>query len=345
MITSYDKILGAFLGAAVGDAMGAATEIRTIDQIKEYFGGFIRDFKVPPADTFARGRQAGQITDDFSQAYYLATTIINNQGRIDPGIAKEAIINWSNDQQYNCFMGPTTRASLELLKSETKTAQDNEDELVLVNDNQKATNGSAMKIFPIGLINAGNIKQAIDDAVTVSLVTHDNNLSIAGACAIAAAVCKASEKNANLYDVVQAGLAGARQGNEKGLARGRVAAGPSVYRRIKLAIELGLKSKNIEEAMIDIAEIIGCGLHIAEAVPAVFGLLIATKGDTMEGIFSGVNIGNDTDTVATMIGAIAGTLNGYHSIPGQYLTEINSKNNLSLEKLAKSFERVSNATN
>jgi len=41
-MNEFDKILGAFLGAAVGDAMGAPTEMRTTEQIIEYFGGPVR---------------------------------------------------------------------------------------------------------------------------------------------------------------------------------------------------------------------------------------------------------------------------------------------------------------
>ncbi|EKK8360998.1 ADP-ribosylglycohydrolase family protein, partial [Salmonella enterica] len=47
-----DKVLGCLIGAAMGDAMGAATELRTIEQIKKYFGGWVTDFIKPPADTF-----------------------------------------------------------------------------------------------------------------------------------------------------------------------------------------------------------------------------------------------------------------------------------------------------
>ena len=50
---------------------------------------------------------------------------------------------------------------------------------------RQATNGAAMKISPIGLLNAGNIDQAIRDAITVTMVTHDNYLALSGACAVA----------------------------------------------------------------------------------------------------------------------------------------------------------------
>ena len=52
------KVLGCLLGAAVGDAMGAATETKSTRQIEKTFGGAVREFKTPPQDTLARGRRA-----------------------------------------------------------------------------------------------------------------------------------------------------------------------------------------------------------------------------------------------------------------------------------------------
>ena len=49
-----NKYLGCLLGAAIGDAMGAVTEMRTRKQIEEKFG-YVREFLTPPDDTFARG--------------------------------------------------------------------------------------------------------------------------------------------------------------------------------------------------------------------------------------------------------------------------------------------------
>ena len=72
----------------------------------------------------------------------------------------------------------------------------------------------------------------------------------------------------------------------------------------------------------------------AEAVPASFGLLAAAKGDTMEAIYAGVNIGNDTDTIATMVGGILGALNGIGSLPKEYVEVLETKNNMDLRGMA-----------
>lgn len=332
----FDKILGAFLGAAVGDAMGAPTEMRTTQQIIDYFGGPVKEFKEPPADTFARGRKPGQVTDDFSLAYFLAEAIIKHNGKLDFDVVKDSLLNWGNTDEYFIpFAGPTTRAAIEKLKGNEVKAKDE-----IVNFNSTATNGCAMKIFPVGVLNPENIDKAIEDAATVSMPTHNNHLSISGACALAAAVSKAMADDADVYSIVQAGLYGARKGEEKGREISHIVAGPSVLRRMETAIEIGLKSESIDDAMRDISDYVGSGLHISEAVPAVFGLFIAGGGNTMDCIYAGVNIGNDTDTVATMLGALAGAHNGYSSIPKNYLSLINEHNNICLEKFAEEFQRI-----
>lgn len=333
-----DKILASVIAACAGDAMGAATEMRTTKQIVDKFGGYVKEFLDPPADIFAKGRKAGQVTDDFSMAYYLILSFIKSNGIINENSVKEALINWANDEEYFVpFAGPTTRKALEELKEGRYF--DKQKETGLVNYNAQATNGSAMKIFPVGLFNPGNVDKAIEDAIIVCKPTHFNNLSISGACAIAASVAKALEPNATIDDVLEAGIYGAKIGFEKGEALGNIAAGPSVEKRIKLAVVIGAKTNSFEEAMTEISDIIGAGIHISEAVPAVYGLLSAFKGNTLDCLYAAVNMGNDTDTVAIMVGAICGALNGMDSLPKEYLKVLNDANNYDLDDIS---EKVTN---
>ena len=75
-----------------------------------------------------------------------------------------------------------------------------------------------------------------------------------------------------------------------------------------------------------------------EAVPAAIGLCVAAKGNTVDGICAAVNIGDDTDTVATMVGGILGALNGIGSMPERYLEIIERENQFDLRRLAKLIE-------
>ncbi|OPX85864.1 MAG: ADP-ribosyl-(dinitrogen reductase) glycohydrolase [Pelotomaculum sp. PtaB.Bin104] len=332
----YDKILGGLLGAAVGDAMGAATEARTTEQIIQIFGHEVTDFEKPPADAIGAGNERGQLTDDFSCAYFIASHIIRHNGLVNQEIVKEAIIDWSEHKVFfERFAGPTTRLAIKKFKGETTKGADTIEVLPW-----QATNGAGMRISPIGLLNPGNLGSAINDAVTATLTTHDNHLAISGACAVACAVSRAMLPDADVYQVVQAGLYGAKEGERIGQQVGKIAAGPSVVRRMEMAVRIGLGQGTPREKMFEIADRVGSGLHISEAVPAAFGLFIANGGDAMASIIGGVNIGYDTDTVATMTGAIAGTLQGAGAFPNHYLELLDQVNGIDLANLARGIEKI-----
>ncbi|HBC94268.1 MAG TPA: hypothetical protein DCZ10_15575 [Pelotomaculum sp.] len=332
----YDKILGGLLGGAVGDAMGAATEARTTQQIIKIFGRKVTDFEKPPADAIGAGSERGQLTDDFSCAYFIASHIIRHNGLINQQIVKEAILDWSEHKVFfERFAGPTTRLAIKRFRGEAP-ADSNKMELLPL----QATNGAGMRISPIGLLNPGNLDQAIADAVSATLPTHNNQLAISGACAVACAVSRAMLPDADVYQIVQAGFYGAQEGERIGREVGRIAAGPSVVRRMEMAISIGLGQGTPEEKMFEIADRIGSGLHVSEAVPAAFGLFVANGGEAMASIISGVNIGYDTDTVATMAGAMAGTLQGAGAFPNHYLTLLDQVNGIDLTNLALGIKKI-----
>ena len=109
-----EKILGCLVGAAAGDALGAATEMRTRRQIEEKFGGRVKEFLTPPDDTFARGNMPGQVTDDFSLAYVTCLEILRHNGEITPEVSRAALLSWAEyDDFFRRFAGPTTRAAVE----------------------------------------------------------------------------------------------------------------------------------------------------------------------------------------------------------------------------------------
>ena len=329
----YNRVLGALIGAGAGDAMGAATEARTTEQILAYFGHEVTDFETPPMDTFAAGNIPGQLTDDFSSAYFISKHIIENGGIVTEKVVQDAMIEWSGYPQFfDRFAGPTTRLAIRKYKGEIIPEPEG---VKLVT--RQATNGAAMKISPIGLFCAGDIDRAIRDAATVTMVTHDNYLAISGGCAVAAAVSEAVLPDADLYRVLQAGIYGAKEGERIGKEIARDVAGPSVVKRMEMAIDIGLGKGTPREKMIEIGHRIGTGLHVSEAIPAAFGFLAANKGDAMGSIIGAVNVGYDTDTVATMAGAMAGALNGAQAFPKHFLPTLEEANQLQIAELARNI--------
>ena len=332
---TYQRILGSILGAAVGDAMGAATETKNTEMILQQYGGYVRELLPGQNDTFAAGCEKGFVTDDFSLAYFTAQELVKCRGDVTKEAAERALLRWADYPEYYRFAGPTTRASIDRIRGlDVPSAQ-----MALACDNGKATDGSAMKIFPAGLIRPADPDRAVLDAVTLCLPTHDTDASLSGAGAIAAAV-SAAAGGAGLEEVLEAGIRGARKGFEEGRKVGKQTAVASVEKRIVLAVEIGRKSGSWEERMRELSWIIGSGLAVNEAVPCVFGILAATSGEVMPAIEMGVNIGNDTDTVATMAGAIAGAMCGAEAIPEHFLTEIEGANPMDLRKLAEDIRKT-----
>ena len=290
------KIEGILGLSAIGDAMGATTENLTFGQIREMFTAPVTTFQKPGKTAFALGNEAGEITDDFSQIYM----------RITRDIVIKAILEWSDIPKYfNRFAGPTTRSAIEMYKNpgmEMKPLPG----AVAVDYASKATNGAAMKIAPAGILHPGNLEAAIDDAIVIAQVTHDNSLAISGACAIAAATSASLAEKATIEEVISAGVYGAIRGETKAKSVSRVVAGASVVERIKLALQIAEGAGSKEEKLLKLSQIIGSGLHISEAVPCAFGIAALNKDSALQAVIDAVNIGYDTDTIATIVGTMVG---------------------------------------
>ncbi len=326
----YDKVFGGFLGAAVGDAMGAITETLPIETITKLHDGFVREFMAPPDYVIAAGQPLGAVTDDYSLADHLAQAIIRSGGAINAAVADEAVMTWYEEGKYLSMMGPSIYECV--LRIQQKPLPEHS---LLVN-NHAATNGGGMKIFPVGLLSNGNVEKAVRDAIVISQNSHSNSSSLAGACAIAAGVSAAMQSGADIYRIIEAAIYGARTGH----AAGTPLAVPRIDALIDLAIEVGLRACDLETAMIDLRDIIGCGLEAYQSIPCAFGVLAATGGDVMQTLFATVNMGNDSDTLATMACAIAGTLQGVGAFPTEYISIIDRGNDYDIQQRVEDFYAV-----
>jgi len=343
MSTLNSKVLGSLVGAAAGDSLGAATELRTIEQIKTDFDGWVTTFIAPPQDTFGRCNDAGMCTDDFTQGKYILEAALDQNGEVSDDVMRKAFKRWMDYPFYLNFTGPTTRAAMQRIFNDTRgSLQGNVEpseplqDVVLVNNgNASATNGAAMKAWSASMLSLRTPDNLIATTYEIAHFTHNNVISVSGACAISTAVNAALSDGITLKDVMEAAIKGADQGYSYAEQHGAMMmAGPSVARRIELAVQIGQKHASWESAVSELADIIGTGLHASEAVPAVFGILACCGNDPEEAILAAVNIGNDTDTVATMVGSIVGALHGIESLPSNYLPVLNKANKFKLEYLA-----------
>lgn len=342
-----EKILGCLLGAAVGDAMGAATEAKSKEQIRETFGGRVEELKEPPMDTIARGRRAGQITDAFSIPYILTEHLIKAGGKVSKELAEAALAQWGDTEYFEPFAGMTTRNVVNKLKKNDKMTLWSYSghlgtKLYKGHYYALSSNGAASKAYPAGILNGKDVEKAIRDTVELTMASHDDPYSISGACAVAAAVSEAMKEDTSVYQILQASIYGSIKGEE--LARKRkdiwVYPGPSVTRRIQMAEKIALHCGSTRDVAEELEQCIGSGPAIAETVPTALGIIIANEGKTMDSIYDAVNIGDETAAIACIVGAITGTYQGASSITKGYLEIIEKENGIDLRNQAEELERL-----
>ena len=346
-----DKILGALIGAAAGDAMASATDGRSHGEILEVYGEEVRDFKRPAEGSQSSGREAGRFTDAFSIPLFLVNEILDEGGRIDTDVARAALKKWGQTEYFPRFAGMTTKKVVNALNA----AETNDlwafsghlgSKLFKGHYYALSSNGSACKAFVPGLFNPGDFDGAVHDCVEITMSSHDDPLSISGACAVSAAVAKCFEKDASVFSVVSAAVDGSIEGENAGRARDDVwdYPGPSTTRRLGLAQQIALKNIGSDKAVSELRDIIGCGSEVAETVPLAFGLLIARKNDPLEAIYDAVNVGDETCAAAVVTGAIAGALHGLSIFPKNWKEAVEKQNGVDLTSLAEKISRYADGS-
>jgi ADP-ribosylglycohydrolase len=337
----YDRVLGCLTAASMGDAMGSATEQWATHEIVARYGAPIREFHVPPPDSWSAGNKAAELTDDASMMFALAEAIVGAGGTLTTEQWVQALLHWADTSPMARMMGPSTSAVVQALRE----GRDPANVGTVYNTRRQvtrmgSTNGAAMRIAPAGLIHPGDVEGAVHEALVSCLPTHNTHIGISAAAAIAAGVAEAITPGAGVYSVARACVRGARLGEELGIRQARWIAGPSVPRRIELAISLAARAQSFMGALELLRDYLGCSVAAAESVPVAIGLFVYAGGDPLESVAGGANIGDDTDTIACMAGALAGALSGFRAIPPDLYRTLRAANDVDIEQIASGLAEV-----
>lgn len=327
--TLRDRILGSLALAGMGDALGAPTEQWTIDEIAARHGGLVMRFEVPPEDTFAganAGRR-GEVTDDASQMYYLARALVAAGGTLAHEGWVNCLLDWVRTSPKAGFMGPSTAGIVKALQEGGDT-----DSVGVIGRSRRkmttvgTTNGAAMRVAPAALVHPGDIEAACEQALVTCLPSHDTEVAISAACSVAAAVAQALV-SPSLDAVIEASLAGARLGEQHARRQARSVAGPSYLARLQMALDIASNAHRGDYAFLRRMEsTVGNSVLAAESVPAALGVVLYAQGDPLRTIALCASIGNDTDSIATMAGAIVGAWTGCSALPQALLAEFRAAN-------------------
>ena len=221
-----------------------------------------------------------EITDDTILTILVAESIIEQKGVFRKEIAKKIIQNEDKLRR----IGPTTSNAIRMLKED-----------INFKSYRGTTNGAAMRASPIGLFCSTKI---IEKTAEASKVTHGTDVAISGACCISLAI-DAAIKNLDKEFCIKACIKGAREGRKFGVQTDF----PKIESLIEDALSMSLK---------ELPEKIGVGIQTHESVTSAISVFYNTK-NFKEAVLSAVRLGGDTDTIASMVGAISGAF--YKEVP------------------------------
>ncbi|MEN0083527.1 MAG: ADP-ribosylglycohydrolase family protein [Leifsonia sp.] len=325
------RALAALQGLALGDALGMPTQSLSRERILADHGRITGLVAAGPWQQIAAGMPAGSVTDDTEQAVLLARLLIDGGGTVRPGVLAGELLAWERAMEAKGsldLLGPSTRAALQRLQDGMPPEEAGR---------FGATNGAAMRIAPVGIaVPVEPLRLFVDAVASVSALTHNTGIGIAGAAAVGAAV-SAGIDGAETPEALDVAVAAAREGAR----RGHWVAGGDIAARLEWAVPYLLEFD--EDAQDDaLAEVIGTSVAAQESVVAALALVgvAAAAGDpahpdrdaAWETLCRAASLGGDTDTIAAMAGAVLGAT-GAADWPRTALDTVRRVNALDLEPL------------
>jgi ADP-ribosylglycohydrolase len=169
--------------------------------------------------------------------------------------------------------------------------------------------GAAMRIAPIGIVNAGEPHKAAEMAEIEAQISHYAD-GIWAARAVAASVAVAMV-DASTEEIIQAGLEQIPEDSWLG-------------RTMHHAVNLCQENDEILDIWERLHTDFWTPSHSVspEAIPQIYSIFYFSDGDLRKGLFWAANFGRDADTIAAVVGALCGAKFGLSSIPESWVEKV-----------------------
>jgi ADP-ribosylglycohydrolase len=326
-----DRAVGSLVGAAVGDALGFATEEHTTEDIKERYGGWVEDIVEPfyPDWQTARAHAPyhngdGVISDDTVMTQILIKTYLAKRDHLDAFDVDRYMVPLMRTPTYIPYVEKVTLPELVVwLPEKYMTLR-----LKFGNVDPREAGvgntvncGAAMYMPPVGIINAASPQAAYAEAIEIT-GAHQCSFGREAAGVFAAAVAEAVRPGASVVSVVEVALNLAKDGTREAIQA--VCDAASACRHWKSALPVLRQAVTPYDTMEDDYLTYGRDSRrpsrskSIEELPVALGLLLLADGDYQDSVLGGVNYGRDADSIASMAGALAGALGGLRAIPARW---------------------------
>ncbi|MFB8353698.1 ADP-ribosylglycohydrolase family protein [Streptomyces niveus] len=349
-----DRITGALVGAAVGDALGGPVEGYTPEQIMDRHGGRVTGIVGPWNEDWRTARPIapyhkgdGHVTDDTLLAHALVRVYDAVRDHLDAYAVADHLVpdlistpRWIPELEAEAL--PLQRIFLAEKWLVARIHYGHVDPREAGAGNI-VNCGAAMYMAPVGLVNAANPAVAYAEAVDVA-GAHQSSYGREAAGVLAAAVAAACVPGATPASVVDACLTLAKDGTRAA---------------IEAVCEVAAEYQDFEPALRPLRDAVApfdtvgpdyrapslgarrpSRLHSIEELPVALGMLLIGDGDYRRTVLGSVNYGRDCDSIATMSGAVAGALSGGAAIPAEWSKRVSEASRLDLHGPARTLTEV-----
>ncbi|WSS87047.1 ADP-ribosylglycohydrolase family protein [Streptomyces sp. NBC_01176] len=353
MGTLDERITGALVGAAVGDALGGPVEGYTPEQITERHGGRVHGVVGPwngdawrtarPIAPYHKGD--GHVTDDTLMTHALIRVYTTVRDHLDAYAVAGHLVpdlmttpRWIPELEAEAL--PLQRIFLAEKWLVTRLHYGHVDPREAGAGNI-VNCGAAMYMAPVGLVNAANPAGAYTEALDVA-GAHQSSYGREAAGVLAAGVAAACAPGATPDSVVTACLALAKDGTRDA---------------IEAVCEVAARHSDFESALRPLREAVApydtvgpdyrtpslgarrpSRLHSIEELPVALGMLLVSGGDFRHAVLGSVNYGRDCDSIATMAGALSGALGS--EVPRDWAKTVEEASRLDLHAPATALAEV-----
>lgn len=162
---ALQRCIAAYLGLAIGDALGATVEFMTPNEIRHEYG----------VHQYIRGGgwlklKAGEITDDTEMSLALGDAILS-AGKVEAISIAEAFSNWMRAKPKD--IGNTVRRGIMQYRRTGQTE--------MPKSEHDAGNGACMRCLPVALVTLNSTWEIVQNTSHLQAhITHNNPLSDAG---------------------------------------------------------------------------------------------------------------------------------------------------------------------
>ena len=292
-------VLGSVLGAAIGDAMGHPTEfIRSVDEIRRKYGADgVTGYELWWTRDDAR---FAPYTDDTQMSEAAMRTLVaHREADLDTAMKDltARFVNWvDHPQGGHRAPGGACQAGCRALKAGAHWSE--------AGGATAGGCGSVMRAHPFGLAFADDLAKAEEWAVAQSKLTHRDPIALAASAAMAVGTAL-SLRGEPPAAVVEAMIDAASRYSE---------ATGAMMRQARDEANRGVGPE------VTLQRLEGWAAH--EAIAAALYIFARHPDDARTAILEGTNTPGDSDSLASMAGALVGARAGFDGLPRDWVADL-----------------------